>query len=215
MTRLFRALTITAALFAMTSGLMANPQWIAAGNKALKARQYDLAVRYYGGALKKNPRSAAAAQGLGSAFYGKGDKARALKYYQYALKLQPGNARLKQTVQSLSGARKGGRNKNYQYGIRFYKRKNYAQAARYLGAAAKQQPSDPIIWQALGNAYYAGKQKDRAIQAWERHLALNPSNTQLRAYVDRLKGGGSKPSGTKSAAKEELPPGVPDHENMN
>lgn len=212
------------AIFLLPGLASANEQqWLAGGNQALRAKQFDKAVQYYGAALKANRSSAAAAQGLGSAYYGKGDKSRALQYYNYALKLQPNNAQLKSVVDRLSEGRGSGArtdtNKNYAYGVAYLKRQNYQYAMQYLGKAAQERPSDPNVWQSLGNSYYGLKDLDKAIRAWERALILRP-NAQLQTYVDNLKqrqaaiaqGGAAakKAQGEKLA----LPPGVPDHENM-
>jgi tetratricopeptide (TPR) repeat protein len=224
----FAALTLLAAALLLPNladaAAATEKQYLAGGANALRAKQYDKAIQYYGAALKGNRRSASAAQGLGYAYHGKGNKAKALQYYNYALKLQPNNARLKQMVARLgqgrgSGARNA-RNKNYVYGVAYLKKRNYQLATQYLTRAGQERPSDPNVWQSLGNAYFGMKNMNGAIGAWDKALTLRP-NAKLQAYVNNLKQRQAAIASGGSAAKKAesqktgLPPGVPDHDNMD
>ena len=99
------------------SMMMANAQqWVTYGNKQLAAKQYDQAGQSFSKALQYDKQNAAAYQGLGSVYMGKGDKAKALQYYNYSLKLNPGNAALKAYVAKIGGgASSGGGNQAAYY----------------------------------------------------------------------------------------------------
>ena len=61
---------------------------------------------------------------------------------------------------------------------------------------------------------------NKAIPAWERALILRP-NAKLQAYVNQLKqrqvdiASGGKAAEKAQSQTAELPPGVPDHDNMD
>ncbi|HEY3375003.1 MAG TPA: tetratricopeptide repeat protein [Candidatus Aquicultor sp.] len=49
-----------------------------------------------------------------------------------------------------------------------------------LEAAAAKNPNKADSWISLGNAYYDANQKDKAIAAYEKGLALDPKNVQAK-----------------------------------
>ncbi len=78
-----------------------SAQYYAAGNTYYAQKNYDLAIRYYQGAVQTNPNSWQSYQGMGNCYYGKGDSANALVNYQKALSINPNNPQLASFVQSL------------------------------------------------------------------------------------------------------------------
>jgi len=66
--------------------------------------------------------------------------------------------------------------------------KQYQYAAYYFNQATQADPNSAKAWQGLGNAFFAQNNKPKAIEAWDKAVALDPSNTQLASYVASLKG---------------------------
>ena len=60
-----------------------------------------------------------------------------------------------------------------------YKRSNYADAVKWLEKAVKHTP-DPLIYNHLGDAYWAQNDVAQALKAWNQSLAMDPKNTEVR-----------------------------------
>jgi tetratricopeptide (TPR) repeat protein len=114
-------------------------QYVGWGNQMLGQRKYDDAIKYFGGALKADPRNEAAYRGLGYAYMGKRDLSHGVQYMEYALKLNPADNGLRQ----------------------------------YLGKT----------YQGYGNQYYQRGDKASAMAWWRKAVTVDPSNTQLAAYI--------------------------------
>jgi uncharacterized protein YceK len=65
--------------------------------------------------------------------------------------------------------------------------KDYANALKYYQAAASLDPNSAAAFQGEGSCYYYMGQKDQARDAFNKSLALNPSNTSLQNFVNTLK----------------------------
>ncbi len=188
---------IVVGLLLLPSMLLANAQqYVQWGNQMLAQRQYDKAIQYFSGAAKEDPRNAAAYKGLGFAYAYKGDRAKAAQYLQYSLQLNPNDAQLRAYAQQLgvgaSAAATGGTGATaYQNGVRYLQGKQYPYAAYYFNQATQAEPNNAKYWQGLGNAFYGQGSKDKAVAAWEKAVALDPSNTQLAGYVASIKGSGT------------------------
>jgi hypothetical protein len=76
-------------------------QNVAAGDEAFAAKDYTKSIQYYQSAIKLDPHSAAAYEGLGNAYHVLGAKADALSAYQKALELNPDNSRLESLIDIL------------------------------------------------------------------------------------------------------------------
>lgn len=180
-------------------------QW---GNQMIAAKKYDDAMKYFGGAIKEDPQNAAAYKGLGYAYVYKGDKAHALQYLSYSLKLNPSDGALQQYVTTLGGGQAQAApatDQAYQNGVRYMQAKQYQYAAYYFNQATMGDPNSAKAWQGLGNACFAQGNKPKAIEAWDRAISLDPSNSQLASYVASLKGTAATtaPEATPAAAAEE------------
>jgi tetratricopeptide (TPR) repeat protein len=100
----------------------------------LAAKKYDNAIKYFGGAIKADPKNAAAYKGMGYAYIYKGDKAKALPYLNYASKLNPSDTALRKYVASLGGgsapaATGSAADQAYQNGLKYMNAKQYQYAA--------------------------------------------------------------------------------------
>lgn len=195
-------------LLLLPSMVLANAaQYIQWGNQMLAQRQYDKAIQYFSGAAKEEPRNAAAYKGLGFAYAYKGDRAKAAQYLQYSLQLNPNDAQLRAYAQQLgigagTAASGGGAGASaYQNGVRYLQGKQYPYAAYYFNQATQAEPNNAKYWQGLGNAFYGQGSKNKAVAAWEKAVALDPSNTQLAGYVASLKGAGAS-SGSDTAGAD-------------
>ena len=190
-------------------------QYVGWGNQMIAAKKYDDAMKYFGGAIKADPKNAAAYKGMGYAYAYKGDKAKALQYLKYAVQLNPSDAALAQYVTTLGGGAAapaaGGNTADqaYQNGVKYMQAKQYQYAAYYFNQATTADPNSAKAWQGLGNAFFSQNNKPKAIEAWDKAVALDPSNTQLASYVASLKGAApaptasAEPAATASAGADE------------
>jgi hypothetical protein len=89
-------MAMTASLF----GAQDAAQYMTAANQLYGSKDYSKAIQYYEAAVKIDPNSAAAYQGMGNCYYALGLKPDALKAYKKALKLEPSNAQLANFVQA-------------------------------------------------------------------------------------------------------------------
>jgi tetratricopeptide (TPR) repeat protein len=187
----------------LTKGLgaaaAANPavaqQWVNYGQKVYAQRDYAKAQQAFSTAIKNDGRNVAAWKGLGNTLYMKGDKANALKYYKYALALNPSDTALAGFVAKMGGgAAAAPASGPLAAANREYAARQYAAAAGHYQEAVTQNPTDAKAWQGLGNARYAQQDRAGAMQAYNRALELNPSNAALRAFVDKA-GGSAQAAG--------------------
>jgi tetratricopeptide (TPR) repeat protein len=166
------------------------------GIKAIKAKQYDNAIKYLSYSVKAQPNTNAYYY-LGYAYLGKGDKANALSNFQQALKLNPSNAAAKQMVAKLGGgasssAGAGGQAQQYLVkGHQYLKARQYDAAIKFYLASAAAQPTYQA-YQFLGTAYYYKGDKANAKSAYERSLQLNPDNPGVRNMISKLGGAGEQ-----------------------
>jgi tetratricopeptide (TPR) repeat protein len=165
------------------------------GVKALKAKQYDNAIKYLAYSVKTKPTTNAYYY-LGYAYYSKGDKANALSNFQQALKLNPSNAAAKQMVAKLGGGASaggatGGQAQQYLVkGHQYLKARKYDAAIKYYQASANAQPTYQA-YQFMGTAYYYKGDKENAKASYEKSLQLNPNNPGVRNMLAKLGGSGS------------------------
>lgn len=66
--------------------------------------------------------------------------------------------------------------------------KDYNTAMQDYQAAINANPNSAAAYQGLGTCYYYMGQKDQAINAYEKAVALDPSDTRLQAFIQKLKG---------------------------
>ncbi len=67
--------------------------------------------------------------------------------------------------------------------------KNFAEARDLLEQARRRDAANPSIYKNLGVAYEGLKDVPKAIEAFERSLALKPDQPDVREHVDLLKKG--------------------------
>jgi tetratricopeptide (TPR) repeat protein len=179
-------------LWAVNAAL--GKQWMVYGNGQYSQKKYDDAIKSYGNSLKADNTNAAVYQGLGNCYYAKGDKVNALKYYKYALQLNPQNAGLAKFVASLAGASAGaaaaGGADPMAYANTYYGKKNYDYAIYYYKQALATNPNNGKAYQGLGNCYYAKGDKANAITNYQRALDIDPNNAQLRNFLAAYAPGG-------------------------
>jgi Tfp pilus assembly protein PilF len=74
-----------------------------------------------------------------------------------------------------------------------YKMDRPKEALKFLLQAVEQsQEPDPTLWDHLGDIYASLKQTDKARQAWQKSLALEP-NPQIEQKLKSATAGGEKP----------------------
>lgn len=166
------------------------------GVKAIKAKQYDNAIKYLAYSIKMKPATNAYYY-LGYAYYAKGDKANALSSFQQSLKLNPSNTAAKQMVAKLGGAAAGGGavgGQAQQYlvkGHQYLKARKYDAAIKFYQASINAQPTYQA-YQFMGTAYYYKGDKANAKTAYEKCLQINPNNPGVRNMLAKLGGSGSE-----------------------
>ncbi len=120
---------------------------------------------------------------------------------------RPAELRQPASVSAASGAAAagGGAAQALQYGNYYQQQKNYDAAIGWYNKATQAEPNNAHAWQALGNAYYGKGDKADAISAWDKAVALDPSNTQLAAYVNQLNGAATASSAPAASTQAEAP----------
>ncbi len=79
-------------------------------------------------------------------------------------------------------------------GNQFYAQKDYQKASQSYQAAIELDPRSFLAYQGLGNCeYYLGK-KSEALAAYQKALELNPQNSQLASFVERMKSWAAGPA---------------------
>lgn len=76
-------------------------KYLEAANQAYQSGNYELSIQYDRDAIKLNPQSATAYQGLGNGYYKIGNKPEALKAFDQSLALHPNNPALADFVRGL------------------------------------------------------------------------------------------------------------------
>ena len=152
-TWLFAVLIVIGVLNSLPRTVLAQAspadQYVAAGQQLLNAKNYTQAAQYYYAAIKVDPNSFGAYQGLGNCYYMSGRKSDALTFYQRALSIQPGNTQLAQFVQTLQAQVSGGAGTPGSMGM----------------------STDPLT---QGAALFQQKQYAAAIPYFQRAMELNP-----------------------------------------
>ena len=75
------------------------------------------------------------------------------------------------------------------YGKQQYAQKQYDKALQSFSQATKADAGNASAWKAMGNCFYAKGDQAKALQYYNYSLKLNPSDTGLAAYVQRIRGG--------------------------
>ncbi len=155
---------------------------------------------------------------LGVLYEGKGDLDRALEHYTKAQALNPSDRELKETVNSLRNkvaqAQKHKIDEQRQGLLADqsrqhdslkqlvsdasgdYKSGRFADAARKLERVANQAPNDPDVQYALGQAYRAKGEADKARGAFNRAMSIDPKSPLYKNALNDLN------STVASAARE-------------
>jgi GWxTD domain-containing protein len=71
-------------------------------------------------------------------------------------------------------------------GLAYYLKSDFAEAVRYLEHAVTLRPPDAPLLNALGDSYQNLGQRDKAREAFERSLAVNPAQEAVKARLNTL-----------------------------
>jgi tetratricopeptide (TPR) repeat protein len=118
---------------------------------------------------------------VGNCYYGLGDKANAVKYYRYALNLNPSNASLSAFVSKIDAGSQA--SQPLANAANLYREKKFDDAVSAYQAAIAVDANNAKAYQGLGNAYYAAGEKGKARDAYQRSLELQPQNPALAAFM--------------------------------
>lgn len=190
MKRFFQVGYAVLSLFCATPGIARADaiaqQWFNYGQKLYAQRDYRQALGAFTNGLKRDRQSSVGYQGLGNCYVGLGDKANALKYYKYALQLNPQNQALSAFVARLQGNAQSGAQGSMAQAQALYRAKRYEEAVSAYRGILAGDPKNAMAEQGLGNALYGLGRPAEAKQAYQRSLALNPGNPALAAFVQKL-----------------------------
>lgn len=95
--------SLSGATAATSAGGAGQDQYLLAGHKYLKAKQYDMAIKYYQASINTNP-TYQAYQYLGTAYYYKGDMANAKTAYESSLQLNPNNPQVRSILAKIDSS---------------------------------------------------------------------------------------------------------------
>lgn len=171
----------------------------------------DLATaeRTFKRALSIDKDNADAYFNLGVLYEAKGETQRALDHYSRAQALNPGDSELRETVQSLrskvaqektakvaeenraqaerqSAQRRDSLRQAVTDASNDYKKGNFSEAVRKLERVASEAPSDPDVQYALGQAYRAKGENERARTAYNRAVSIDPTSSLYKNALSEL-----------------------------
>lgn len=95
---------------------------------------------------------------------------KALGIIQYAVSMQPNNAIYLDT-----------------YGFVLFQKKLYAKALVQLESASAILTTDQEIWEHLGDTYFMLENESKALECWNKALALNPAHSKLKEKINQKK----------------------------
>jgi tetratricopeptide (TPR) repeat protein len=127
----------------------------------------DRAIECYERAVELNFNLVDARVNLGTLFLKKGDAARARIEWEHAHRINPSNARVLLNLGALE-LRDG----------------NYGRARQLLETALEQSSESALLWNNMGVLYANTGQPREALDAFERALALDPSNQDARCNLE-------------------------------
>lgn len=165
------------------------------GNTKYQEKHYDEAVKAYQIAVKMERTNAAAFQGLGNCYLAKGERERAIVYYQYSLQMNPANKDLAAYVEKLSSpgqataltSTAGEASKYAQYGRYYAGTKKWDYALYYFDKSLQADPENASVLEAAGRAHLEKGDKDKALENFDKALAIDVSNEELKKLADQLR----------------------------
>jgi len=148
-----------------------------AGNKFYTEEKYKKAIAEYEAALQLNPNLNSAFYYLGSSYimaYKPGDDSeknkeygvKAVSYLQKALELDPENKNIIQALGDIND-----------------KLRNFEEAEKYYLQVQKFTPDDPVSYYNLAGFYNNNGKYDKAIEMYEKRIALDPANPEGYLYL--------------------------------
>jgi protein O-GlcNAc transferase len=184
--------------------------YLAAGETALSRNDFATAEKQYRDAATLDPRSAKAQFGLGNVYVRQGRFAEAEQAYKAALALEPGMTaaqtnlgvtyyqmgQLSKATDSLTTALKAEPNDAktlYLVAVIRLQENNLPEAEELLVKARGVDPNLPEVYYGLGVLYRLKGQKEDAIKAFEKFLAIGPGQDpgavdHARQELEALKG---------------------------
>lgn len=82
----------------------------------------------------------------------------------------------------------------YQAATGLYQQGKYDQAVQYYQAAVQLDANNWQAYQGMGHAYFRSGKTQEALKAYDESLRLNPSNTELKKFVDAQKAANPTPA---------------------
>jgi tetratricopeptide (TPR) repeat protein len=142
--------------------------WYSVGSIQERWGQFDSSTTTFQQLLTQWPEYAPALNYLGFMFADKGIKLDSAKeLIDKALKVEPDNAAYLDS-----------------YGWVLYRMNQFDPAIKYLERAA-EAVKDPVVFDHLGDAYYAKGDKKKATITWRKSLELDPANKSVKEKLDR------------------------------
>jgi len=76
---------------------------------------------------------------------------------------------------------------NFWLAVAYYRNRNYFDATVELRYVLEKKPKRQKAWEYLGYCYYQRNRLPQAIEAWEKSLALNPKDDNLRGWLKKVR----------------------------
>lgn len=201
------------------------------GMQQYSSGNVDTAEKTFKRALSIDKNNADALFNLGVLYEGKGDLNLALDHYAKAQALNPRDTELRDTVHSLRTkianeqsakiaearqAHEQQKSAQLRESLRqqvadasaSYKSGNFADAAKKLERVANQAPNDPDVQYALGQAYRAKGEDEKARVALSRAASIDPKNNLYKNALDDLRqpiASNNNPGATPSSLPSDAP----------
>jgi tetratricopeptide (TPR) repeat protein len=132
----------------------------------------EMAVRVAGEGIERHPSSAALANNAGVIMERKGDLERARELFEKAFEQDSGLAQASKNIGDVL----------YHDGL-------YDKAAEaYKRALRADANLGDDVYAKLGNVYYKGRDREKAVEMWRRALQINPANEVVRTNLEFVEG---------------------------
>lgn len=173
------------------------------GRNYLHRGEYHAAVDTLQVVLEENPKHLGALRAIGFAYFRKGDKEKALSYWNEAMKQNPEDATVNALVKSIEQGTKDIthppdpsdskrkmpqiKSQTYFEGDRFFREGNYPKAIEKFKEALKTLDNDFRVYFALGAAYREIEMIEDAALNWEKAVELSPKNSMVKMMLRMIK----------------------------
>ncbi|MBD3426988.1 MAG: tetratricopeptide repeat protein [Candidatus Omnitrophica bacterium] len=169
----------------------------------LRNRDWKDEISFFNSTLKYHPKNARLYLNLGNTYYEKGQIENAIEQYRKAIdinknyavafgnigsaylhKKQPDKA--EEYLEKAIGLKYNYPIAHYNLGIVYFQRRKYGEALKELKVATEQLPQLYQAWNMIGRVYIRMGNKEGAIDAFQRSLAIMPKQPSIERVLKKL-----------------------------